>query len=214
MIPGNSLSSTYLPAEFLYPDSRLPRQTKSSLDTSLAGQCLTDAPQDWEMGGIGLQDPSRGSMYQAWQFRYLGGVIEVGPDPSGPWTTILGPPTLVNVTEISGAFDANMNVAVAFVDSGVTKLWWYDSSLPGMTLTTFAGCSSPRLTLDDKRETQTSIADILFFYLRADSLYYRQQRDRYEVERLLCAAPPNTLRLGRTGMSTGNRVQIEFLTGG
>lgn len=214
MIPGESLSNPYMPAEFLYPDSRLPRQTKSSFDTTPSGKCLTSPPQDWELGGIGYQDPSRGSMYQTWQFRYLGGVIETGPDPDGPWTFLLGPPDIVGVTEISGAFDASMDSAVAFVDEGVTKLWWYDSSLPGRALTTFPGCSSPRLTLDDKRETQTGTADILFFYLRADSLYYRQQRDRYGVERLLCAAPPNTLRLGRTGMSIANRVQIEFLTGG
>ena len=214
MIPGESLSSPYMPAAFLYPDSLLPRQTKSSLDTTPSGQCLVDPPQDWESGGIGIQDPSRGSLYQTWQFRYFGGNIEVGPDPSGPWTLLLGPPHVVAVTEISGAFDVNMDTAVAFVDTGVAKLWWYDSSVSSKVITTFPGCSSPRLTLDDKREGQRSIADILFFYLRAGSLYYRQQRDRYAVERLLCAEPPNTLRLGRVGMASNNRVQIEFLTGG
>lgn len=209
MIPGESLSAFPAAGSFVYPDSRMPEMTRRSLDTTPNGQCLLSAPRDWEMGGIDLSDPSAGSLYQVWQFRYSGGTIQVGTDPDGPWTDLI---TEAGVTEISGTFDTNMAPTVAYVASGVTKLWWFDSSIPGRATTTFAGCTSPRLTLDDKRVSQQANADILFFYLRAGALYYRQQRDRFATERLLCAEPPNTLRLGRVGMSNVNRVQIEFLT--
>ena len=53
-------------------------------------------------------------------------------------------------------------------------------------------------------------ADVLLFYIRAGNVYYRQQRDRFSIERLLGAVPVGMTRFLRWGMSTTLRVQLEF----
>jgi len=211
MLPNNALSSVSLPGAFLAPDDKRPRITRKLGDTTSYGQCLDASPQDWEMGGIGLNDPTQGLLVQTWKFWLDGDDVKVGPDPDGPWTTLFSG---AGITEISGSFDVNMAPAVAYTQAEETKLWWYNPLIPGYTVTTFVGTASPRLALDDKRTSQSGNADIIFAYLRAGGLYYRQWRDRYATERFLCNQPPNTLRLGRIGMGSTNRMQFEFLTGG
>lgn len=208
MIPGNALSTAPIPGEFLSPDSAMPQMTRPPWDTSTSGRCLMSDPRDWELGGIAIEDPSRGLEYQSWQFFHDTDAIYTGPDPDGPWTFLF---TAGDVTELSGAFDIEMRPAVAYVVVGDTKLWWYDPVLEAYDILSLAAYS-PRLTLDDKRSTQAELADLLLFYLRDGNLYYRQQRERFVTERLLCACPIGTHRLGRVGMADSNRVQVEFLT--
>jgi hypothetical protein len=209
MIPGESLSALPRVGSFLYPDSRMLQMTRAPWDTSTRGRCLAADPKDWELGGIALNDPSQGLDYQTWQFFFDTDAIYTGPDPDGPWEFLLntGP-----VTELSGAFDTDMLPAVAFVDTGDTKLWWFDPLADDYVITDFSAFTSPRLTLDTKLASQVDYADILFVYLDKGSCYYRQQRDRFAIEYLLCEAPIGTTRLGRVGMGTTNRLQIEFLS--
>ena len=213
MILGNRLSAFPKTAPFLYPDNLRPRITRKSTDTTAYGQCLDANPTDWEMGGVALNDSSLGLQYQAWEFRLEGTSVVVQPlDKSRPEHVIF--PGVSGITEVAGAFDSNMQYVVAYVQNSVTKLYWYNATVPGFVVTTFPGCDSPRLTLDDKRLLQNDSRDVLFFYLRADQLCYRQQRDKYAVETILRDCPPLTLRLGRVGMNSVNRVQIEFLCSG
>lgn len=89
------------------------------------------------------------------------------------------------------------------------------TSIGQFATTEYSGVYSPRLCLDDKREYQNASRDVLFFYIKTgtpEKLCYRQQRERYTVERELVDVPANTLRLGRVGMAKTNRVQIEFIT--
>ena len=147
-----------------------------------------DKFQDWELGGIALNDPSAGLEVQVWRFS-----LEVDDDTGDSWVYAEAPgfpKTLLftgsYVTEIAGAFDQNMNPMVAYQQSGAAKFWWWDSTASAMVHTTLpAGCIDLRCSLDDKRRFNVSESDIILSYVRGGSLYYRVQRERYLTEHLL-----------------------------
>jgi hypothetical protein len=56
-----------------------------------------------------------------------------------------------------------------------------------------------------------ALNDVILFYIKDGALFYRQQRDRYGVERRLCDCPNTTIRIERVSMNTLNRLQIEFI---
>jgi hypothetical protein len=117
----------------------------------------------------------------------------------------------IGVTELSLAFDQNMRPFVAFTQLGQAKFRWYDTVLGANRITDLnVNDYSPRCTMDDKREMQTSLGsnDIILAYMRAGSLYYRQQRDRYENEYLLMANV--NAQFLRVGMNRGKRLQFYF----
>lgn len=137
------------------------------------------ATVDHEDGGIALQDPSRGLMYQIWRARIINDGIVIDAPSVPEFVAYSG----TDITEVSLAFDQNMRLTMAFVESGEAKLLWYDSFIGQEVVTTLpADAVTPRVTLDDKRRTQASVSDIILGYKRGNSLYYRQQRDRFQVE--------------------------------
>lgn len=192
-LPLNEFSSPAVPGVFQAPDDR-PR-------TSLL--------EDWELGGVALGDPSQGLQVQNWQARLSGDDIQVKPETGLVWSTVI---TVAGVTELAFAFDQNMRPVVAYVAAGVAKMYWFDTVAAAFVTTTFAGASSPVVTMDDKRRSLVSLSDVLLFYIRAGNVYYRQQRDRFTIERLLGAVPVGMTRFLRWGMSTTLRVQLEFGT--
>ncbi|WP_444890052.1 hypothetical protein [Microbulbifer sp. DLAB2-AA] len=153
---------------------------------------------DYQRGGIALQDSSKGLNFQTWRARVLEDGKAIVLDAQQVWasTVITGN----NITEVSLAFDQNMRPVIAYVEAGTAKLYWYDSSQGAQATTTFAGFVTPRVSLDDKRSTQTGNSDVIFAYLKGGNLYYRQQRDRYGVEYLL-ASNVNSPGLVKIGMS-------------
>ena len=140
---------------------------------------------DYEDGGLAIQDPSRGSQYQRWRGRLIGNDILLDAPEVEPFAVYSG----AGITEISFTFDQNMRPAIAFVQAGVAKLWWFDSVAAAQVITEYPGAITPRVILDDKRFTQTSNSDVVLGYVRDGALYYRQQRDRFTIERLLDAGP-------------------------
>lgn len=194
-LPSNQMSSAPVASLFMAPDNRL----RLSL---LA---------DYELGGVALFDASQGLMVQVWEVRVVGGTtIQVKPEASVTWTDVT---TDSAITEVALAFDQNMRPTVAYVAGGVAKLYWFDTVAVNFVTTTFAGCSSPVVTMDDKRVLQSTANDVLFFYFRAGSIYYRQQRDRFTVERSLGAVPVGGFtRFKRWGMGEALRLQLEFGT--
>jgi hypothetical protein len=141
--------------------------------------------------------------YQQWDLQLFGNDVIIS---AANW-----PPTVLFskalITEISLAFDQNMNPFVAFVENDVAKFWWFDT-VAGMTVFSNlpAGSTTPRCCLDDKRETQTNSSDIILAYVNAGNLYFRMQRDRYGVEYLLKTGVIGGVK--RLGVSTVNRLQF------
>lgn len=144
---------------------------------------------DYEWGPIAISDPSRGSMYQIWRARMENNFVYLSA-PNVPEFVLLDLP---NVTEISFTFDQNGRHIFVYVQADVVKMHWYDTALGDYTTTVFSGdLITPRITLDDKREMQRGISDVVLFYVKPvrneqdviidGALYMRMQRDRYLIE--------------------------------
>ena len=189
-MPQHVLSDRPIPGPYLHPDDIPP--------TALT---------DYELGGIALRDPSQGLQVQVWTFGYDGANVWASA-PSVAQTTLF---TLANVTQLSGAFDQNMNPAVAFIAAGIPQLWWFDTVAHAQVFTTFTGINSPRVAMDDKRslETQVGSNDVIFAYLKSGGLYFRAQRDRYGVEYPLTTIDP-AYTFVQMGMNSVNRFQFQF----
>lgn len=192
-LPLNILSSISVPARF-----------------SGARAGATSKTIDYEDGGVAIQDASKGLLYQRWRARLFNSgkvdahvVLDAREVPEFVWLTV------PYMTEISFSFDANMRPVIAYVANGQAYLNWYDS-VPNDYVTTAldAGVITPRVSLDDKRDIASNgyqLSDVILGYVRGGNLYYRQQRDRYTIERLLTT---NVKPLIRIGFNRGLRFQF------
>lgn len=187
-LPGESLSTNPMPSQFV------------------GGRSLAvSSRQDYETGGIALQDPSQGLRVQTWRARLIGQAVVIDADTVAPVTWYSAP----GITEISLSFDQNMRPVLAFVQDGVAKLRWFDPVAGAVVVTNIgAGVVTPRVALDDKRRFGVPDSDVLLAYLRGGALYYRQQRERFLTERLLHAGPH--YRLIKIGMGRGLRMQFDL----
>lgn len=158
---------------------------------------------DLEVGGIGLQDPSAGLQYQTWKAKTDGSNITIEAPNTSPVAIYSGS----NITEISLAFDSNMNYAIAFVENGTAKFKWYDATISDFTITNLGTAINPRCTMDDKRAFNNSGRDVILAYLKSGNLYFRQQRERYSVEHLLDGGGGWEC-LFNTGMNSQLRMQF------
>lgn len=190
MLPDNVASSISFGGIYLPPDER-----------------VTSPLVDYESGGIALLDTSQGLFARNWKLMAIG--VDVYLQPDG------GEPELIfqdgQITEISLTFDQNMRWAVTYISAGVLKLRWFDAQVGQHIVSTFGEAANPKIALDDKRVSQANTSDMILAYLRGTSLYYRQQRDRFAVERLLRSNLfPNT-RLKNIGMNKNLRLQFELV---
>lgn len=191
-MPDNSLSTSGYYAAFLVPDK-------------------VDPLIDFEWGGVDLLDSSQGLMVKVWKCFYEDNWIKITDD-----TIIHDLINIANVKSLSLAFDFNMHATVTYVVENdllirETFLYWYDT-LIGQQVTTNYGAEYlyPQLSLDDHRLRQSANADIIFAYIKGGNLCYRQQRDRYNTERILYENLPEDAELKQIGMNTINRFQFVF----
>lgn len=190
-LPLGVLSTLVARASFLPPDD-------------IARNRLT---VDYELGGVALSDPSQGLLVQVWTADTDGSTVTVSAPLAG--ATVVTSDT--GITEIAFTFDQNMRPTVAYRAGAANKLYWYDTFLGATTTLTLASdITSMRLCHDDKRAQMQGTSDMLLFYIRAGSLRYRQQRDRFLTEYALATLPVGAVYIRRVGMSGGLRLQIEY----
>lgn len=192
--PDNSLSSRPIPGAFL----------------GSGAANILDRLRDYEEGPIAEQDPSQGPLYQEWRSYIIDNSIWLEADNT--------PPRMVyesagELTDISIAFSQNADLHYAYVEDDVAKLFWYDTTTSQFEVMILpAGSRTPKITLDDKRPLQSSNSDIILSYIKADNgLYYRQQRDRFQVERLLDPGP--FVQIRQMYMNNGWRLQWLLVPG-
>src|SRR5690606_36529182 len=192
-LPQNQLSSEPVPGYFL----------------GARAQVFPDYI-DYADGGVGIQDPSLGLNYQTWTAEIVEDIVEdriVLSAPTYPATTVY---TGDDITEVSLAFDQNMNPVIAFVEACVSKLYWYDTLAGEQVVTEIPGnVTHPRVALDDTRQFNIVNSDIILAYIKDGALCYRQQRDRFEVERQLSSGP--WIALVRIGMGSTLRFQFQVV---
>ncbi|WP_443690423.1 hypothetical protein [Pseudomonas sp.] len=186
----------------MMPDNVLSSQTVRG--NIVGARALAVTPiVDYEDGGVALNDSTRGNQYQIWQALLIKDQVLISAPNTPEFVMFAGP----GLTEISLTFDQNMRPVLAFMQSGVARYRWYDPTVGAQIVTDLpAGSITPKVILDDKRQTQTSNCDVILAYVRAGGLYYRQQRDRYQIERLLTDGV--TTSLLRIGFSDQLRLQF------
>lgn len=185
----------------------------ASLDASLAENTV-----DYELGGINIQDPSKGLEYQIWKARIsIGGkhiLLSAANYAEAPFYEATNYGAL---TEVSVTFDQNMRPVIAFVEDYIPKLQWYDTFVGAQVVTTFdestyGRITSPRVSLDEKRENFEGASDIILSYIKDGNLCIRQQIDRYTIEYILDIgySIPAGYYIHKTGMNTVSRFQWEL----
>lgn len=194
-LPDGVLSSRGVMGEFVRP-----RQIKK------------EPLVDYEMGGAAIQDPSAGLQVQVWRGRYLDGAVVLDvPGAVEPQVVLERP----GISEFAFTFDQQMLPVVAYVVGDSTShFYWFDATQQDfVTLDLPAGTLTPRCSLDDKREasgTLSGASDIILTYLRAGTLYYRVQRERYEDEHEL-ATGLEGYEIGQFGMNRRLRMQWQLV---
>lgn len=201
MIPNKSLVQPPQLSAYLFPDD-------------LANTFLVD----YELGGIGLSDPSQGLEVQEWTLNVLGSGVSTGiylSAPNTPSTFILSEPY---ITFARLAFDQNMHPVITFLCNAGSGYYWWDPSIPGNSVVFFpntSGITYVACSLDDKRPYQTRVgsSDVIMAYVANNNLCYRQQRDRYGIEYVLYVninnLIPNPL-VNKVGMASNYRLQFEI----
>lgn len=192
----------------------LPDNTLTELDSAAflppRNKAMT-ATKSWALGGIGLSDTSEPMRYY-WYGYIQGNTIYLQRMDAEPISVLA---FTGSVTEMSFTFDQNMRPTIAYVEDGIAKLYWYDSSQSQNVITEYVDITNPRLSLDDKRKFNIGNSDIIFAYVTDHNrLCYRLQRERYSAEHVLLTdttkSDDEPLKLFNIGMSTANR--FLFLT--
>src|SRR5690606_2928119 len=140
------------------PCLMIPEGRKST--TAVVGSWLNPmshrAIESSHWGPIALNDPSKGLLARLWVARLTGdNRNEVAVSTQG-----VAPVTLFvrgqEIKQLSLAFDQNGQPYVSFVEEDDTAwLWWYDTIAATMVFTQLAaGVRTPRITLDDARQSQ------------------------------------------------------------
>ena len=197
MMPGHQLSTQLEFGDFLTPDN-LPCSPTLS----------------YQLGGISVSDPSKGLQVQTWMAQLVNPALSTSyvtlSAPTYPTQTLY---TLSYISQISLAFDQNMKPCLAYMQQGLSYLWWYDATIPGYTVVPLpSGSYSPQVTLDDKRlvSVQQSFTDIVLIYLRNANMYMRQERDRFTTEYvLLQGIEYYNPQLYKIGMCSSDRLLIQ-----
>lgn len=186
MIPDQRLSSINLEAELLSP-----RDVAYSPRTN------------YSLGGVQINDPSQGLQTNVWVGEQVDGTIYLSTDGVAPTPVV----TDTGITEFQFTFDQNMRPFVCWVAEGQSKFYWYNSLTEDFEITLMdPDVVNPRCVLDDPRDSQLTASDIILAYLRGTSLYFRAQRDRYQVEYFLRDGVEELVSLG---MGVNNRLQFQ-----
>jgi len=165
---------------------------------------------DFELGPIALNNTSKGLSHQIWKAWIEDNNTKIYIAPEDDLTNKSLLITDTNISEISFTFDQLARPQIVYVANAMPKLYWYDSVEGNQTTTTFPDMVSPMLAMDDKRISSSQSNDIILGYIKNGRLYYRQQRDRYQIERDLGEIPEGTGKIVSMGMSSGYRFTFTF----
>lgn len=165
---------------------------------------------DYEIGGIGLQDPSQGLMVQTWRcwFDRDRSAVMV-ESPNTPPEKIFEQNDLV---WLSFCFDQSMRwSAVYTLKDGESYIRWYDSLAGDYAITPLdEDVITPFLTLDDKRAIMLGSSDIILAYIQNETVYLRVQRERFQVPHVWQEDIPKEWIIRNFGMSNKLRLQMEI----
>lgn len=187
MIPANTFTTVPIVSTFQYPYSDQYFPLSQNV-----------------MGGIAIGDASLGRQVKVWNVSYNGAFINVKPEDGAVAFSLAE----VDVQTVSLAFDNNMGLVIAWTTTTGANLYYYDTLTSAYITRNFSGIQSCRVCVDDAREFYLASSDVIFSYTMSGNLYWRQQRDRYDVQYLIGAT---TKTLVRAAPNVGNRLQFELV---
>lgn len=195
MLPDNRLSATLVSGVMSAPKSFRGRR---------------DALTDYSRGGLALRDASLGLNYQNWTASCdpVTGEVSVYSEVN---VTPIVQFTAANVKRIGLAFDQSMNPAMCYETTGESYLWWFNSLVNQQVFTEIQDAEYLCIVLDDVRQQTLATSDVILAYQKRSNgnLCYRQQRDRYETERVL-STDVSDYYLTKIGLGTNMRLLFEF----
>ena len=157
-------------------------------------------------GGMDIQNPNGGGLYQPWSFDTDGTNVYAASPGTG--RKLIYTPG-VQIEELRMCFDQNMFPFICYLNNSQWSYYWYDTHISAPTTSQLpAGVTSVACTLDDKRIRESNTSDICLFYTLNNNLYYLRQRDRYGTIYTLRNGVNATLV--RAGMNVINRVQLKL----
>jgi hypothetical protein len=195
-IPQGRMSTTLVDGTFLEPEDRV----------IYANKC-------YERGPLAINDTSQGMLYQSWTFTYnpVSNEIVGTPETAGAPVVIL---TIPGITYFTATFDQNARITISYMTAVSSYLYWYDTDLPG-TVTTDLGSDviTPSVYLDDKRDSQNAVNDMILWYTKDAggglyNLYNRLQRDRFLTEYPMSSGITHQY-LRNVGITDENRIQLK-----
>lgn len=195
MIPEDRFSEATIKGVLLNPWTRRP-----------------DLSRHW--GPVALYDASAGLLVKLWECRVQPGSAELLLSASGVpehvWYT-----HSKSVEEVSLAFDQNAQPVIAFTDvDGDRWLRWFDPVPNEFVTDSINYAETPRVTLDDARESGIFNSDVILGYVRDGLVRYRRQRDRFLTEFTppigVGGAPAQANALRHISMNSNLR--LEFIT--
>lgn len=144
---------------------------------------------NYEQGPLAIEDTTLGIQYQNWTVSWDSdtNILTALPETTQISETV---ETIADLISLSFTFDQAGRISFAYTTLVSSYLYWYDTQL-GQTVTTDLGVDAitPALSLDDKRETQNVVNDMLLWYTKANGLtfdlYMLRQRDRFQTEYLM-----------------------------
>lgn len=165
--------------------------------------------EDYELGGVGIQDPSQGLQVKLWKCWWdeNDDNVYLEDTTTGNTTTLFNE---VDIVELAFTFDQNMRWYTATRHSDNTlNFRWFDTQQAVYELTSYANIKSARLAHDDKRRlsVEQGQSDVILTYLRGTQVHWRIQRDRFAQEYTHPTTFLNSNKITHFGMSTKNRLQ-------
>lgn len=195
MIAGTTFSGPQLPSPIVTPDNR-------------ARVLGIDAERGAPAGAVDIT--KRNAVYLS---RRVGDDFQISDDATN-WITVHN--VAGASTGFTFSFDANMRVAVAYQlgDDATSPaqrtgyLYWFDTTIPGFTTINIGSCVSPFLYFDFPIDSSVPHAEMLLFYIRSGTVYWRRQSDRFTVEYTAGALPAGKTRITGVGMGLNWRLQV------
>ena len=191
----------------MFQQNRLSTTKQLGLILPVEARVISDLV-DYEKGGVALNDVSLGLNVQTWKGTYEQSRFILKPE-TGPATVVLA---VDSVTAFSFTFDQNMRPTIAYEQNDDLWLWWWDTTVSQHVFTKFGPARCPRLTLDDKRDSQSGNSDIIFAYIKPNGdLCFRLQRERYLTERVLKSGIHDKTKLKNVSLNNKLRLQFELI---
>lgn len=140
----------------------------------------------FERGPVAIEDTTQGLLFQNWMLVWnpQTTMFSVTPD-NGSAIDLF---TVADVTYASFTFDQAGRISLTYATLTSSYLYWYDTQLAQtVTSNLGAGVYTPVIYLDDKRETQSEVSDMLLWYTKTSlgdtyKLFMLRQRDRFLTE--------------------------------